>query len=237
MNAHEPTAPKAPSTTSGPPEDLIRNNLRVLVEPGDLVEVRILKTPKGTVSGYYTDLDALARDAARWNGQAEGVYFTPNPVDPTLLARSPNRLTSRARSTTSDSDVARRRWLPIDLDPKRPSGVSSTDAEHAAALTRAYEIRSVLQAEGWPDPILADSGNGAHLLYRVDLPNDSAATTLIRRILQALDLRFTDAAVSVDLTTFNAARLVKVYGTLAAKGSNTADRPHRASALVEVPTC
>ena len=60
-----------------------------------------------------------------------------------------------------------------------PSEISSTDAEHAAALELATDIRMVLGEEGWPPPLLADSGNGAHLLYAVDLPNDAAATALV----------------------------------------------------------
>jgi hypothetical protein len=40
----------------------------------------------------------------------------------------------------------------------------------------------------------------------------------------------------VDRTTINASRVVKLYGTTARKGSNVPDRPHRRSALLEVPT-
>ena len=46
--------------------------------------------------------------------------------------------------------------------------------------------------------ILADSGNGAHLLYRVDLANDEAATALVRDMLAALASRFDRPAVNVD---------------------------------------
>ena len=237
MNADESKAPQPPptETSSGSSEDPIQNTLRALVEMGDVVEVRILKTSKGTVSGYYTDLDALARDAARWNGRVEGIYFTPNPVDPALLARSPNRLTPHARRTTSDSDVRHRRWFLVDFDPVRPSGISSTDAEHEAAQAKAREVRDTLRGHGWPEPILADSGNGAHLLFRVDLANDGDATTLLKRGLEALAFQFTDDRVAIDLTTYNAARIWKLYGTVAAKGVATIERPHRRSSLVEVP--
>ncbi len=54
-------------------------------------------------------------------------------------------------------------------------------------------------------------------------------------MLEALHLRYSDLAVEVDRTTFNAARISKLYGTLAAKGDSTAERPHRMSALLEVP--
>ena len=35
-----------------------------------------------------------------------------------------------------------------------------------------------LWGAGFPDPVLGDTGNGTHLLYPVDLPNDSDITCL-----------------------------------------------------------
>lgn len=35
--------------------------------------------------------------------------------------------------------------------------------EHAQALARARDIGETLAAEGWPEPIVADRGNGGHL--------------------------------------------------------------------------
>src|SRR5690606_7071874 len=101
----------------------------------------------------------------------------------------------------------RRRWLPVDIDPVRPSGVSSTDAEHAAALAMAERIAGYLAEQGFPAPILADSGNGAHLLYRIDLPNDEAATEIVRSTLATLDALFSNEAVTVDTANHNAARI------------------------------
>lgn len=212
----------------------IREAVGRLCEPGSVYELRIPKTRRGTVSGYYNNLDRLAEDAARWSGQAAGVYLTLNPVSPALLARSSHRLTEYATHTTSDADVTKRLWLPIDLDAVRPAGISSTDEEHDAALKRAQLIAAWLTERGWPTPIVGDSGNGAHLLYRVDLPNDNAARALIEGCLKALALWFDDEHVKVDCTTFNAARIWKVYGTFAAKGDNLPERPHRLARFVEI---
>jgi hypothetical protein len=60
--------------------------------------------------------------------------------------------------------------------------------DHDLAIERARQIRDALYAEGWPDPILADSGNGGHLLYRVDLPTNDG--DFIKQFLEALALRF-----------------------------------------------
>jgi hypothetical protein len=152
-----------------------------------------------------------------------------------LLARACNRVVSYAEPTTSDRDILRRRWLLIDVDPKRPSGISSSDAEHDRAITTASSIWDSLRGEGWPDPVVADSGNGAHLLYKVRAANTPAITQLIQRTLQAIANDYAPADVDVDLTVYNAGRITKVYGTWAKKGDSTPDRPHRRSRLLEVP--
>ncbi len=217
--------------------DEILRTCQALFAPGQVAELRALdavtrewRRPH-TVSGYFDDWDKLA--AAALDIRARGIYVTLNPVNPALLARANNRVRDMqaGESSTSDNDIGTRRWLPIDCDPVRPSGISATEAEHDLALARAREIRAYLQAQGWPEPLLADSGNGAHLLYRVDLPADDGG--LVAGALAALAFRFTDALVSVDEKNFNPARIWKLYGTVAAKGDATPERPHRLSRLVE----
>ncbi len=206
----------------------ILRTCEVLFLPGQVVELRGLEAVTSawrrphTVSGYFDDWATLA--AASVELQARGIYATLNPVKPDLLARANNRLRdmSAGDPATSDADVVARRWLPIDCDPVWPSGISATDAEHAAALARAQEIRDYLASRGWPDPLLADSGNGAHLLYRVDLPPDDGG--LVEGVLAALAFRFSDEQVAVDQKNFHPARIWKLYGTLAAKGDPTPDR-------------
>ncbi|WP_440949197.1 hypothetical protein [Methanosphaerula subterraneus] len=216
----------------------IRRGLEVLVAPGQVFEVRSW-TGDRIASGYFDDLDAAAKaiealDAAN----PDGIYLTPNPVLPDLLARRANRIKgplARKDSSTSDGDILGRRWLLIDVDPARPSGVSSSEEEHQAALERAAGIAAALGEMGWPAPVIGDSGNGAHLLYRVDLPNDEKSTALIKTALVGLDALFSDAKASVDTAVFNASRIWKVYGTVARKGDNTKSRPHRRSRLLSVP--
>lgn len=210
---------------------------QALFAPGQVAELRALDAVTRewrrlhTVSGYFNDWDKLA--AAAMSIQARGVYVTLNPVNPALLARALNRLRdiNSGDPATGDGDIVARRWLPIDCDPVRPTGISATAAEHDLALARAREIRDYLGARGWPEPVLADSGNGGHLLYRVDLPADDGG--LIEKALTALAFRFDDALVTVDQKNFNPARIWKLYGTVAAKGDHTPERPHRLSRLVE----
>jgi hypothetical protein len=225
-------------TVTNPQADTgeIMRALDLLHAPGSVVELRCPK-PKGkyqsTISGYYDDLAALASKATALSGTVPGVYGTLNPVLPDLLARRVNHTEERVTETTTDENILSRRWLPFDFDPARPAGISSTDAEHEAALTRARECGDWLTTQGWLDPILADSGNGAHLLYRIDLPNDKASQALIARVLQAVAQKFSDGQVKVDTDVSNAARIWKVYGTLACKGDSTPERPHRFARLLE----
>ncbi len=214
----------------------LEQSIKVLLEPGGVAELRLLGTGKGVVSGYFDDPTKLAEAANEWNGRAEGIYFTLNPVNRDLLARSANHLKEYAKHTTSDTDILHRQWLPIDFDPVRPAGISSTDEEHLAAINRAKEARDWLRKEGWPEPILADSGNGAHLLCGINLPNDTNSTNLIKRCLEAVAFQFNDDKVTVDVTTCNAARIWKLYGTHACKGDNLPERPHRLAQILEVPS-
>lgn len=216
-----------------PDEPAIRAALQVLFQPGDVVELRAFKHSRNTISGYYNDSNQLAADAVRANAVAGGVYVTLNQIDPALLARRSNRWEQYARETTTDLQVVRRRWLPIDIDAVRPAGISSTDSEHDAAIELARDIRAFLVEElGFPTPILGDSGNGAHVLARINLPNNDGATETVQKCLQALDEKFSNDKVHVDTGVYNAARIWKLYGTVVRKGDSTSDRPHRLARLL-----
>jgi hypothetical protein len=213
--------------------EAVRRFWRALLRPGDVHEVRAPKT-RGrwhrTVSGYFDNAEASCHALAGVSGaDAEAIYVTLNPVNPALLARAANRLKVDARETTADADIVRRTTILIDIDPVRPSGISSTDAERDAALALRDTVRAFLTDENnWPEPLAVTmSGNGGGLLYRVDLPNDSDATALVTGILAALAHLFNTAAATVDATTFNPSRITKIVGTVAAKGDNLPERPWR----------
>lgn len=151
------------------------------------------------------------------------------------IFRAKNRVNTSAKTTTADHDILRRYWLLVDCDAVRPTEISSNEAEHHAALDRRCTIAAWLSSHGWPEPVHADSGNGAHLLYPIDLPNDAASRDLVKAALEVLALKFTDATVAIDTTVFNAARITKPYGTMSCKGDSTEDRPHRRSHILSVP--
>lgn len=209
---------------------------KLLMQSGDVHEVRIPKAGRrGTISGYFSDPEVLAEAVLPFDGAVPAIYITLNPCNPALLARAANRLLERAETTTSDANILRRRWLLLDFDPARPAGISASEREHGRAFTVACGAWDDLRAGGWPDPVVCDSGNGAHLLYLLDLPNDDPATERVKSILAGVAARCGTDDIAVDQTVFNAARIVKLYGTMACKGDSTAERPHRRSRLLEIP--
>lgn len=198
--------------------------LRILVSPDSTVEMRVLYNSGAPHVRHYvaTDLLTMAEDAARFSEDAKGVYWMLNPL-PIDWGGSPAK----------DTDIARRRWLFIDCDPIRTGTVSSSATEKEAARLRMIDVDSFLADRDWPAPVIADSGNGWHLLYRIDLPGDDGG--LIHRVLRALSQRFDDDAVKIDTKVGNPSRICKLYGTVAAKGESTTERPHRRSTILSIP--
>jgi hypothetical protein len=219
------------------PDD-VRRFLTLLARPGDVFELRALSKVRGQQHvdfGFFDDFDQMAKAAADASGRYDGVYTTLNPANPALLARAPKNKIRRAGNgdTTSDRDVFTRRSILVDIDPVRPTGISSTDAEHDAALELADRIRRELIEAGWPTPIFADSGNGAHLIFAVDLPVDDGG--LVMRVLKKLSKTYSTQTLKVDEKVFNPARISKIYGTLTRKGEDTPERPHRIARIVAAP--
>jgi len=133
-----------------------------------------------------------------------------------------------------------RSWLPVDFDPVRETDTNSTDEELQAARELADVVRSALvMGADWPEPIPCDSGNGARLMFRIDLPNDEASKELIKHVLLGIKKLATPddgpVKVDVDLTVSNASRVDKLYGSTARKGPETPERPHRLSRIVSRP--
>lgn len=79
----------------------------------------------------------------------------------------------------------------------------------------------------------ADSGNGYHLLYKVKAELESKE--IIANFLTVLDMWFSTEEVLIDTAVFNPSRITKLYETVARKGTNSPERPHRQSHFLHVP--
>ena len=219
------------------PEE-IRKAIGILKPDNELFEVRILSGYR-TLSGYFRDADALITELckldARFLSRAT-VYFTLQEVHPGCEARLQweRFLDSKFEKfpTTSNNDILSYEFLPVDLDPVRPSEISSTIEELKAARDLAHEVMDYMVACGWNRYVYAFSGNGYHVLFRTETPVSNSK--VIEDRLSSLDQLFSNDRVKVDTTLSNPARIIKLYGTYARKGRSTVDRPHRLSRILEV---
>jgi KaiC/GvpD/RAD55 family RecA-like ATPase len=214
----------------------VRKTFELMVD--DLTEVRIIGN-NITASGYFKDVDTLLKNLKQYeNRQGLNFYFVMNSVNEGCYSRQQRDCfieisRSNKTPTTSDKDIVKRNWLLLDIDCERPSGVSSTDTELQKAKDKANKVYRYLKNEGFERPIVAYSGSGTHLLYRISL--DPSETQLVKDSLLALDMMFSDEEVKIDTSVFNASRITKLYGTMAVKGRNTKERPHRLSKIVSYP--
>jgi hypothetical protein len=231
---------------------MLTDALSLFIRPDEPVELRFLgvERPGRVHAGWMTlaDAPAVASKVAAMADRSEGVYFTPQRLRPEVLSRSPrghfgNVVRVKGGETkprlTHDDDVSERRYLLIDIDPKRPPNVCATNAEKAAAEDLCVRVQAQLCVT-FRQPLIVDSGNGFHLYYRLPTPltvagpkvaNDSLAV-----LLRLLAERYDTPQAAIDCRVHNPARIMKLAGSWSRKGPNTPERPHRQSRILEVPS-
>lgn len=220
----------------------LRKTVHALKNEGDLFEIRCLEANgKKVSSGYFHDPEAMVAQLCRLNPTESNIYIVLNDIKQDCYSREQrDRFVTNSKIQTSDNDIVGYDWLFIDVDPRRPSGISSTDEQLQYAKIVGNKIYSFMRNLGFNEPVSAMSGNGIHLLYRIQLRNNDENKALVKNCLAALDMYFSDETVSIDKSNFNPARICKLYGTMARKGSNTPENPHRMSYLIsegsKVPT-
>lgn len=220
----------------------IRKWWSVFKGQGRLVEIRLLG--KNTYSGYFTDIDKmlyhlkpmLDHNNAQYYGNMQA-YFTLNDVNEDLYSREQrDEFVKKPKSTTTDGDIVHRRFVLIDLDPNRASGISSSDEEFEKSHLKCVEVYRYLMEQGFGEPIITISGNGYHCYVPCDMENDDEHNDLVKRFLQSLSKMFSGDGVEIDEKVFNPARIDKLIGTWAKKGSDSDERPWRLSRIVKVPS-
>lgn len=219
--------------------EAVRRAIEKRIQPGAVFEYRAVDATldndrrEGVVFGFFDSGEALVKELPRVRS-AKGQYITANPVDPKLHHRAFNKLKrGKGGDATADKNITRRVRLIVDVDADRPANISSTDAEHEAALTLAAKIRAELSAAGWPEPLYEDSGNGGRLNYAIDLPVDDGG--LVKRCVEALAARYNGNGLLIDPTVHNPARIDKLPGTRACKGDDTPECPHRMAHIIDAP--
>lgn len=204
------------------PQEEIRRAVKAIYRPGDVVEVRAFD-PTGIrrVGRYPLGWD-LVRAIEKEDQLGRDVYYVLNPtaLEPLPIAAG--------QAGTKETDVPRRRWFLLDMDPVRKNKLA-TNEQFEAALKQARDANNFLNVQG---TILASSGNGAHLLIPVDLPNDEASKERIRRMQRVVATKFSTEKVICECFP-DAARLVRSYGTLNKKGTESETLKHRRSGILD----
>jgi hypothetical protein len=160
------------------------------------------------------------------------IYTTINrPFDSVPVT---NRLRRNGRGLRAEH-FARRTSLFFDFDPIRPVKLNATYDEMMLAGGQAYRFIEFSDSLGWPAPIITNSGNGGHLVYRCDLPSTPELSVLLRDLYEGLAVNFTTNAVKFDTTVRNISRICRLPGFLNVKLTPTDGRPQRMARLVRMP--
>ena len=216
-------------------EETIRRWWDIFVKDNGFTEVRILG--RFQYSGYFDNVDSLISAIKPYaDMDDEQMYFVLNKIDSACFGRQQSgKIVKSPKITTNDNDITRRCFVFVDFDPVRKSGTNASNEEFELAHKKAQDVFRFLREKGFSEPIICKSGNGLHLTYKVDLPNDEETTEIIKHFYEYLGSLFSDDKVDIDTKVFNLARLCKLYGTTAKKGANLQDRPWRMSEIIYVP--
>ena len=117
--------------------------------------------------------------------------------------------------------------VDVDRTKKLGKGNPATDDELAQAEHLTDAIAAYLEGMDFGLPKKVMSGNGYHLYYPIDLPNNDDAADLVETTLDTLAEKFNTEDFEVDTVVFDAARITKVIGTTAIKGEQSQNRPWR----------
>lgn len=215
--------------------DEIRKWHHVFKRDGELFEIRLLGDT--TYSGYFTDVEKAIEAITPFDRtKLYQIYFTVNEVISACSSRKQYNNFLRVKgSATSKNDIAHRWFIPIDIDVKRPSDISSTKEEKKYAYDKACEVYLFMKSVGFPLPIVCDSSSGYHLYYPVDLPNNVESEELVKSLFAVLSSRFTDDRVKIDAQVGDANRIMRLPGSWGRKGRDSEDRPHRLACILSIP--
>lgn len=202
----------------------------------ELVEIRFLGNNK-TASGYYKNIDNLLRDVERMDAEDKfQIYFTLNCIEDSCYGREQcEKVIWKPKNTTTDNDIKGRYWIMIDLDPKRTAGTSSSNEEYEKAHIKSVDVYRYLMDMGFYEPVVCSSGNGWHLLLPCKIGISTETNDVVNKFLRVLSMLFSDESIDIDVKVGNPARICKLYGTMAKKGTNIPERPHRMARIVKTP--
>ena len=212
----------------------IQRTADLLLEINGAVEVRAIYEEGPPVIGRFDNSDSLVHEIMRREVERPPKIFIVNLHRPVEGIDCPNKFTGL--TAIREDTIEGYSFILVDMDPDRPANTSSTQAQLDEAEEMCLDILQLLTEElSWPEPLITMSGNGFHLLFKVELPNSPEVKDLIHQVLLALAGKFNTKTCIVDTGNFDAARLWKLPGTMARKGEETAETPHRLTRFESFP--
>lgn len=223
------------ASAPAPPPDVKEEVSRslFLFENGELVNVRVLLQNGKMLSHFGRNQRKLLQWIAEFDTEPEvsAIYVQLQVLDPSTLTDLPEG------KGVKRHHVCRFRWLVVDVDTLRPdkAKTNATEEEKVNSLQVAMAVSAYLQKHGWPQPILCDSGNGWHLVWKIDLENSQEHHEMLCCCFEALASKFDNEHGEIDCSLAEPEQLIKLWGTMVRKGEDTPLRPWRRSRVVEVP--
>ncbi len=163
-----------------------------------VVELQALKVKNGRYLNNYSVFadssgNAVMLCADPDLADAQGIYLLTARLRPGVESRAPKNDWQEMRKGegTTDSDIAARTVLPMDLDVQRPSNTSATDEEMAKSVEVALRCWSYLASIIGEDSMAyVHSGNGRQIHVALDsIPESKEVYDLVKGILGDLDAR------------------------------------------------
>jgi hypothetical protein len=170
------------------------------------------------------------------------VVLNPNAQVERILVGPPQHLTQNEdvdflQNLFIDFDTVRAPYLKLDEATKaefqKLQHESATKEEKLATRDVANKVLKHLEQKGFPQPLMADSGNGYHVIPRVRMSNAPHNTNMLLDCIKALGNKFNCDACHIDASVSNPARLTRAYGTMTRKGTDTPERPYRRNRMLQ----
>ncbi len=179
----------------------------------EFTEIRAITWPPGSVAQHWiTNEEEFIKTCKKWSGKRQ-VYAGVNP---------------RKRKGGSAEDVARITIIPFDVDSSHPKNQPATEQELEQGKERMINLVSWMRIQGYVAPLVAMSGNGYHVLQRVNIEIENTLTDKLEAYFHEAPVLDGEERDSI----FDPPRIIKVPGTLSIKGTPTKERPHRLSYIV-----
>lgn len=208
----------------------------IMEDLGDnLVEMRLMSESNGKLIGFFNEREALIASAKKASGSFQ-VYVSLNHRRPTAnkYEKSNHLFPAKRDFGGKNSDVDKIRKILIDIECRRGKEIPASAQEIDRAGLVTDQIAKCLFEKFSIECSKFLSGNGFHLIFRVNLKKNSETDGKIRKFLTDLGKKFDDADISIDTSVHDPARVCKLYGTMSVKGTASVDRPHRLAKVLKI---